>query len=325
MAKKKTEMFRCITCNEEKTSKRNYYVTYSDLYSTIGRIPVCKDCIADRYRLLYAKYSDEILALKHCCLNFDIYYDEDLAKTSLNQGELLIVVYMQKLNRNNRLNHLTSYENASSIEGKKVTQSVFDKNSQMEITDEIKFTWGIGFTDDEYRVLETRYKEYEEYYEIEDLATKQTIRELCTIRLLADMARINGDGKAFNESMKIISTKMSDSGIKPNDKNKNQSEEEVFGEFMKIIETKKPVIKRLEEYRDVDYFERYINRNMINPLAVAEGFAEGDYSLENGADGIKLKDDFIKLQKDKISDEPKGDSDGYRDDEDGCEDNEDGI
>lgn len=293
---------KCINCGEEKTTKRNFYISYSDLYSTYGRIPICHDCIAERYMLLMAKYrGNKLLALKHCCLNFDIYYDGEFAKTLINQKELLVQNYIKKLNQNARFRGKTSLDTEIEKEKIVISESAFKEN-KIEITDKIRFIWGTGFTDDEYRILEMRYKEYEDYYDLEDLAKKQTIRELCTIRLLADRARMADNDKAFSDYMKLISNKLQDSGLKPNQNRAfGESRGETFAMKMKIYETKKPVMKRLEEYEDVDGFGAYINRNMIKPLAVAEGFATGTYSLDSGSENIELKEDF-KQAVNKVED-----------------------
>lgn len=58
--------------------------------------------------------------------------------------------------------------------------------------------------------------------------------------------------------------------------------------MMKIYELKKPVVKRLKEYQDVDWIERYIMRFLFKPLAVALGFGSANYSLEEGDAGIQL-------------------------------------
>lgn len=67
--------------------------------------------------------------------------------------------------------------------------------------------------------------------------------------------------------------------------------------MMKIYELKKPVVKRLKEYQDVDWIERYIMRFLFKPLAVALGFGSANYSLEEGDAGIQLDEKLRELYK----------------------------
>lgn len=190
--------------------------------------------------------------------------------------------------------------NYKKYQGKTSLNSLFklkivdeDNEEEIPITSKIRFRWGAGYTDDEYRVLERHYKEYDDYYSPDDLSTKQLFEELCTIRMIGDKARMNGDNSTFEKMSKLVSTKMQDADIKPNQKKKfGEQQGETFGTKMLIYEKTKPVICKLEEYEDVDGFGKYITKYLIKPFAKFWGLASGEYSIDGGDSEIQLSEEF---------------------------------
>ena len=59
MAKK----IKCTCCGTEKTNTREFYASNSYLYKDIGRIPICKSCIEEKYNTIANKFKD--LSLIH--------------------------------------------------------------------------------------------------------------------------------------------------------------------------------------------------------------------------------------------------------------------
>ena len=81
----------CTSCGEEKRPSLDFYISRSKLYKfNEGRMPICKECLVKVFRELKAKYSDEVKALYHLCMLFDIYFSKDLVEKSSsnnNYGE----------------------------------------------------------------------------------------------------------------------------------------------------------------------------------------------------------------------------------------------
>lgn len=292
--KSKSEKLKCWSCEEEKEVSRFFYNTYSQLYPN-EKIPICKNCLLERYKILVGLYKgNELLALKHFCMNFDIYFDEEYAKELKTGREPLMVVYMKKIGSNYK-----KYKGKTSLDSLfklKVTEEEWEDD--IPITNKIRLRWGGGYSDDEYRVLERWYKEYEDYYAPDDLSVKQLFEELCTIRLMGQKARIDGDTNTFKEMSKLVSSKMQDADIKPNQKKKfGEQQGETFGTIMRIYEKTKPIICKLEEYEDVDGFGKYVVKYMIKPLAKFMGLASGEYSIEDKDDSVQLDEEFEQALK----------------------------
>lgn len=292
MKKKRVEKpkLKCNDCKEEKEMQRHFYSTYSALYED-EKIPICKDCLLERYKILEGLYKgNELLALRHFCMNFDIYYDEELAKPLRGGSEPLMVVYMRRMGSNHR-----KYKGKTSLDSLFEIKILDELGAEDEfpITYSIRIKWGKGYTDDEYRILERAYKEYDEFYAPRELTTKKLFKELCVIELEGQKARINGDMATFEKMSKLVSSKMQDADVKPNQKKKvGETAGETFGTKMQIYERKKPILVKLEEYEDIDGIGKYITKYLIKPLAKFLGFATGEYTIEDGDTAIELSKEF---------------------------------
>ncbi len=94
----------CTACGEEKAPNTGFYLSRSKLYKfNDGRMPICKECLSKLFKELQAKYSDEVKALYHLCMLFDIYFDKDLVAKSSNMEKFssddnLLKSYMKNVN-----------------------------------------------------------------------------------------------------------------------------------------------------------------------------------------------------------------------------------
>ena len=83
MAKKTKDKYVCLYCGNEYVDT-NFYNTNSEFYSSVGKLPYCKQCIEKFYQYYFDKYTNEGClypekkAVKRLCMVFDIYYREDV-------------------------------------------------------------------------------------------------------------------------------------------------------------------------------------------------------------------------------------------------------
>ena len=103
-----TSRKRCTACGEDKRPAIDFYLSRSKLYKfNDGRMPVCKECLSKLFKELNAKYSDEVKALYHLCMLFDIYFDRDLvekssANNNFSEEDNLLKSYMKNVNSLNQ-------------------------------------------------------------------------------------------------------------------------------------------------------------------------------------------------------------------------------
>lgn len=301
----------CVKCGEEKNKTKEFYISRSKLYgNNEGRIPLCKKCIIERFESLKELYQDDIKALYHLCMNFDVYFSKDLADSAYAQSskegiDCVAKIYFQKVNS------LAQYRSKSSIDSDYI---ILDEkvNYNRELTEEeileiedsdvfvvtpkIRKRWGRGYTNEDYEELEDFYEEYKNNLDHENNFMKlEIIREMCTIKHIRDKAKRDGDYKTAREYSDLLSKKMTDANLKPSQQKVfGEADEDVYSMKMKIIENERPICSPLPEFIDVDGFWKYINRHMIKPFANALGLAKGDYTIEGGSENIEIDDKLNK-------------------------------
>ena len=300
----------CTACGEEKAPNAGFYLSRSKLYKfNDGRMPICKECLSKLFKELQAKYSDEVKALYHLCMLFDIYFDKDLVAKSSNMEKFssddnLLKSYMKNVNSLNQYKFKDSMSSDcivldDSLINIKVdeVEDICEDNFEysIPITPKIRRRWGKGYTDEEYEDLEYFYEEYKNNLDHEDDFMKlELIQEMCTIKFIRDKAKRNGDYKTAREYSDLLSKKMADANLKPSQqKILGEADDDTFGMKLLAYERDKPVPEVLPEYKDVDKFWGYLVKNMIKPFANALGLASGEYSIEEGSDNI-IVDDKVK-------------------------------
>lgn len=303
-----TSRKRCTACGEDKRPAIDFYLSRSKLYKfNDGRMPICKECLSNLFKELNAKYSDEVKALYHLCMLFDIYFDRDLVeKSSANNNfsdeDNLLKSYMKNVNSLNQYKFKDSMSSDcvvlddNLLESKKEYEEVeTDTELSISITPKIRRRWGKGYTDEEYEDLEYFYEEYKNNLDHEDDFMKlELIQEMCTIKFIRDKAKRNGDYKTAREYSDLLSKKMADANLKPSQKKiLGEADDDTFGMKLLAYERDRPVPEVLPEYKDVDKFWGYLVKNMIKPFANALGLASGEYSIEEGSDNIVV-DDKVK-------------------------------
>ena len=162
MARTSKEKFVCFNCGKEYVNT-NYYKSHSNFYSSIGRLPYCKQCIEKFYQFYYEKYINEGCltpernAVKRLCMAFDIYYREDVLNSSINkvrQGDINITPisqYMKMIQLQQYKNK--SYDNTVSEEEKEnfvASISINNISDSIKVDEKTIQFFGVGFTDEDY-------------------------------------------------------------------------------------------------------------------------------------------------------------------------------
>lgn len=306
----------CTSCGEEKRPNLDFYISRSKLYKfNDGRMPVCKECLVKVFRELKAKYSDEVKALYHLCMLFDIYFNSDLVEKSssnnnYSEEDNLLKTYMKNVNSLNQYKFKDSMSSdciildESLIKYEKKEEIEVDTQLSISITPKIRRRWGKGYTDEEYEDLEYFYEEYKNNLDHEnDFMKLELIQEMCTIKFIRDKAKRNGDYKTAREYSDLLSKKMADANLKPSQqKILGEADDDTFGMKLLAYERDRPVPEVLPEYKDVDKFWGYLVKNMIKPFANALGLASGEYSIEEGSENIIVDDkvkDALKVNHDE--------------------------
>ncbi|WP_024622562.1 hypothetical protein [Metaclostridioides mangenotii] len=122
-----------------------------------------------------------------------------------------------------------------------------------------------------------------------------------------DKARKEGSRRELKDLSELLSKKMGDANIKPNQqKILGEADDDLFSLKLRIYETEEPIPEPLAVYEDVDGFTRYFNRFIVKPFARALGLAQGEYTLEEEDKNIIMDEKLIgELEKVDSNDSDK--------------------
>lgn len=293
-------------CGKEMPMTK-FYVSHSNLYSeNSGRMPICKECFYSKYKELLIKYNDEVKALYHACMMFDIYYDKGLISKSqenIGNDELgFLKTYMKNVNSLNQYKGKCSTESMSheildedairelenkyqeEIESLKKEEDIYEEidYDKIPISNNIKKRWGSGYSNEDYIFLEETYQEFYDCYPHDTPAEKLLLRQISVALLEGEFCRRKGDRNGYEKMSKLVSSMLTDSNIKPSQK-KNMGDEvgECFGTFIEHIEKSEPIDSAIDEFEDVDNIGKLIDRQFVKNFARVFGLVGDDDENED--------------------------------------------
>lgn len=254
--------------NKQRT---NFPSSQSPLFvKNNGHLPVCGDCIDE----LLAKYkkdlADDFEAARRVCMKFDIYWDEQLYKSvcRITQSGSTIRSYIGKTNlykyTGKTFDDTLKEEAAIAEERERIAKAEAANDSAPLATDDDIDFWGIGYTDDEYRMLNRKYKKWTANVNVEELAnpgTQTVYKQICVLEVI--IARNVAQGKPTENSTKQLMDLMNAVNATPAQKKKAEDAETPFdslpfGVGIKIFENERPIPEPLPDLADVDGVRKYI-------------------------------------------------------------------
>lgn len=289
---------QCTACGEDKRPTIDFYLSRSKLYKfNDGRMPICKECLSKLFKELQAKYSDEVKALYHLCMLFDIYFDRDLVEKSSNMGKYkndddnLLKSYMKNVNSLNQYKFKDSMSSDCIVlddslikeEKESIEEDIYEER---EMTPELKKLclkrWGSGYSDEDYLYLEDNYAEFYEAYAHDTPAERMLLMNITKTLLEGEKSRKSGDKKGYENMLKLVSSMLTDAAIKPSQK-KTMGDEvgECFGVFIENLEKNEPVNEAIDEFADVDNIGKLIDRQFVKNFAKVFGLVGDDDENED--------------------------------------------
>lgn len=289
---------------KEKFITRDFYSSSSELYEySNGRISVCKSCIQDRYnKLLTVHEGKSVDAFKLTCMLFDVYFDEGLYNECvIKNGTSFLGEYFRLVNSTKDRRDKSGLNNT--LEGTEGKDIALDDGGV--VNEKLIVEWGSGRNKNDYLMLEKRYKELAERFPSKTPEEQYIIKDICKLELDIDNCRRTGKTEKIASLENVKAKKMKDLDIIPADKKNSINENAVrtFSMRLKLYETDKPVPGVLDELKDTNGVNDYWERTVVKPMAKMQGYAVGDYSLENGMDEIEYTDEYLKALKDVENDE----------------------
>lgn len=263
-----TGVFRCTACGTMYNKQRkNFPTSQSQLFfKNGGYLPVCGSCI----EALFTKYrnalSDDLLAARRVCMKMDIYWDEQLFKNITRAGVSgsLIRTYIGRTNLSKYVGK--TYDDTLREEAEAVVPDEIPLPERVtpEATDDDMEFWGTGYTNDEYYVLNKKYKYWTNELTDEELllpGTQAVYRNICLLDFV--IARNTAAGKPTESAVKQLNDLISSANATPAQRKKEDDGDSAFdtltfGEGIRVFENERPIPKPLPEFEDVDNIRKYV-------------------------------------------------------------------
>lgn len=269
MPKTTKARYTCFYCGNEYVDT-NFYKSYSDFYSNIGKVPYCKQCIEKFYQQYFDKYTNEGCttperkAVQRLCMILDIYYSDnvynsamdDRKKRNLNISPMGAYMKMVQLQQHQN----KSYEHtiAEAEQENFVMSSIADISDKITVDENTVNFFGSGFTNDDYIFLKREYEDWTARHECNTKAQEEVFKDICFNRLQNLKAlRVGEDTKDITASFQ----KMLDAGKLQPKQNAGDTtaDNQTFGTLIDKWENERPLPEIDEELKDVDKIGFYID------------------------------------------------------------------
>lgn len=265
----------CTACGEEKAPNAGFYLSRSKLYKfNDGRMPICKECLSKLFKELQAKYSDEVKALYHLCMLFDIYFDKDLVTKSSNMENFsdednLLKSYMKNVNSLNQYKFKDSMssdcivldDSLINIEKDEVEEDSVIEEVSFQVDNKMKTRWGASLPVEDYMFLENKYKEFTDVYECRTPAQRLIFEQIAKCLLRGEKALKKDNDVAFEKMNNMVSKLMTDGNIKPiQEASVAEDDTATWGKWINLIEQERPIGEPCEQFKDVDKISTYITK-----------------------------------------------------------------
>lgn len=273
----------CLYCGKPRKDSE-FYGSESILYRAIGKIPYCKNCLNKIYKLYIKEYTEagysnpEQMAVERICMASDIYYDDKLFESALNQSRTIedssaIIFYFKtarlyqyrkkdynatirdrRMGIKNSIPIITKEPEQIEIE-----QNVINDNSEnkSKIDKAIKF-FGNGFSDEDYLFLQEQYEDWTTRHECETKSQEEVFKQICFTQLeLLKATRLKQDTKNLNDT---FLKQLEAAKLQPKqNKGDTTSDAQTFGTLIDKWENTRPLPEMDDEFKDVDKIGKYID------------------------------------------------------------------
>ena len=281
----------CTACGEEKAPNAGFYLSRSKLYKfNDGRMPICKECLSKLFKELQAKYSDEVKALYHLCMLFDIYFDKDLVTKSSNMENFsdednLLKSYMKNVNSLNQYKFKDSMssdcivldDSLINIEKDEVEEDSVIEEISFQVDNKMKTRWGASLPVEDYMFLENKYKEFTDVYECRTPAQRLIFEQIAKCLLRGEKALKKDNDVAFEKMNNMVSKLMTDGNIKPiQEASVAEDDTATWGKWINLIEQERPIGEPCEQFKDVDKISSYITKWFTRQMQRVFDLSTGD-------------------------------------------------
>lgn len=289
-----TNGYRCTCCGKTYRSPLNNFLkSPSPLFKgNEGYIPYCNVCRKQYYlKLLELFNNDEKPCIERFCQIADLYMSDrvfDCSRPSNNDG-VSLGSYLRQLNlpQNGSLGK-TYADTIKDRAGREISSieqlEDMKNNGEATVSKAAIDRWGIGFTNDDYEILESHYRVLKKTNPIVDDNSEIFVRDLCYNKMLQTRALKDGKAKEFDDLAKSYREMFKQAGFKITKEDDGLNTEEPLGVWISRIAqyTPEEYYKNKKLYKDYDklgeYFDRFVKRPLKN-LVTGSKERDAEYTV----------------------------------------------
>lgn len=269
----------CCQCGTALPQK-SFYKTYSDFYSGISHLPICKDCFTRKYHEYCILYGSHKMAMQRMCMSFDIYFSETLFDKYDDGTDAVIGNYIKELNMKQNKgrtfedtiksgNIFADLQNDSPISRRTRVNDIHyeDDDNSGDIRKKDITRWGEGFDYEDYKMLNAHYEYLTQSNPEYDNNQIIFITDLCYQKMQQMKSLREGRIDDYNKLTEQYRKTFDKAGL--NVARESDSKEDVLiGVSAEIIEQYTPAEYYLNKklYKDFDNIGEYIKRFILRPL-----------------------------------------------------------
>jgi len=290
-----SDKYTCCECGNS-LPKNKFFKSSSSIFSGIGHLPICKDCLErelKKYKIEY--HGDNNRAMQRLCMMFDIYYDAALFESCDGNDEKVVGNYIRKTNLGqykNRTFDTSVEEGFVFIDGNSLednSKPVVENPPNPKLVEK----WGGGLSNIDYDELEKHYKYLKSANPNCDSNQEIFIVELCYTKMQQMKAVREGRVDDYKKLADSYRQSFSQAGLKTV-RDTSASEGFTIGVNAELIEKYTPAeyYKNKQLYKDYDNIQDYIERFLLRPLRNLK-FGSTDRDHEYYVKDEDDSDDFI--------------------------------
>lgn len=261
----------CCVCSEPFDSLSEFNKSYSSLYAATERLPLCKNCLSNKFNEYSAKYGSPKKAMKRICMAFDLYYSDSLFDKCNDDSDAVIGNYIKKLNMVQYKGRTfdTSLKEGFSFEDEvdRAYKKTQDDGDPPEIKEKDILKWGDGFNPEDYEILNSHYNYIRNANPQYDSNQEIFVIDLCYTKMQQMKAVREGRVDDYNKLTESYRKSFEKAGLKTV-RETNVNEEFTIGVNAEIIEKYTPAeyYKNKQLYKDFDHIGEYMKRFVLRPL-----------------------------------------------------------
>jgi len=305
----------CRMCGTGYTKMNGYfYKSFAQLYKGVGYLPVCKRCVDYLYESYLAKCGSARDACRQVCRKLDLYWDETVfnAIQKDNTSRSSLVAYLTRVNQSRYANK--SYDDTLELAGmlwdfvdareaelkrlqeekeKRINDEIAELKSEeeIEVSQETKDAWGIGYTNSMYHELEQRRQYWmskltAEGVDVSTTGAQALLRQIVSTEL--DINKSRAAGEDVDKKVNTFKNLLGDAMLKPSkpkDDGDSSLERTPFGVWIRRWEDQRPVPEPDPELQDPDGIIKYLSIWFFGHLCKL----------------FNIRNSYCKLYEDKIA------------------------